>query len=338
MKERILYFDVIKVLAVICVFVSHFARTLEYYQISYSFKILPDNIFSVYTGTVGCVLFYIVSGAALMYMNQERLNLKSYFLKRLKGIYPMFWIAFIIFFALRFYIEKGYDKSIPIWRMVFSFTGFDGLAGFYCPTFYTVGEWFLGVLVILYILFPILRKLTNDFPYATLAVSTLIGLIVDYTYDNPYISVTIIPIVWIPAFVFGMVFIKNIKNVGTYLLVISMVVLALFTIFDFGFCQTMTRIYIVGTALFFILVHLFKNTKGNIIRSVSAFVSKYCYPIFLVHHRMMFIFMARFSGYQFSVGDVVCLFVFMILVSLAASYFIDRMTNSVLRIWRSGNA
>lgn len=337
MKERVRYFDAIKFLAVICVFVSHFSRTLEYYQISYSFKILPDNIFSVYTGTVGCALFFIVSGAALMYVYQEKLNLKNYFLKRFKGIYPMLWIAFIIFFALRFYIEKGYDKSIPIWRIVFSFTGFDGLVAFFCSTFYTVGEWFLGVLIIMYIIFPILRKLVNEFPYATLIVSTLIGLIVDYTYNNPYISVTIIPIVWIPAFVLGMVFVKNIKDAGTCPLVLSMTILAIFTIFDLDFCHTMTRVYIVGMALFFILVNLFKNFEGNTFRAMSGFVSKYCYPIFLVHHRMMFFLMGRFSGYQFSAGDVICLFVFMVLVSFAASYLIDRVTNAILMIWRSGN-
>lgn len=106
-KERLLYFDAIKFLAVIFVFVCHYARTLEYYQISYNFKILPDNIFSVYTGTVGCVLFFIVSGAALMYVYQEKVNLQNYFLKRFKGIYPMFWSAFIVFFEVQFYNTGG---------------------------------------------------------------------------------------------------------------------------------------------------------------------------------------------------------------------------------------
>lgn len=337
-KERILYFDAIKFFAVICVFVCHFARTLEYYQISYSFKILPDNIFSVYTGTVGCVLFFIVSGAALMYVYQDKINLKVYFLKRFKGIYPMFWIAFIIFFGLQFYIDGGYNKNIPIWRVVFTVIGFDGLIANFCATFYTVGEWFLGVLIIMYILFPVLRKLVNEFPYATLTVSILVGIIVDYTYNNSSVPELVIFLVWIPVFVLGMVFVKNIKSVGTCLLIISMVVLAVFTIFDMGFCHKMTRIYFVGTSLFFILVYLFENFSGNIFRAVSEFVSKYCYPIFLVHHRVMLIFMRRFNGYQFSTGDVICLFVFIILISLVASYLIDRGTNSALALWRNGDA
>ena len=122
-KERILYFDVIKFIAIICVFVCHFARTLEYYQISYSFKILPDNIFSIYTGTIGCVLFFIVSGAALTYVYNEQISLKGYFLKRIKGIYPMFWTTFIIFFSLQFYIDGGYNKNIPINRLLYTIIG-----------------------------------------------------------------------------------------------------------------------------------------------------------------------------------------------------------------------
>lgn len=337
-KERILYFDAIKFFAVICVFVCHFARTLEYYQISYNFKILPNNIFSVYTGTIGCVLFFIVSGAALMYVYQEKIYLKMYFRKRFLAIYPMLWVAFVIFFVLQFYINKEYDKSIPVWRLLFTITGFDGLLGFFCSTFYIVGEWFLGILIIMYILFPILRKLVNEFPYATLTVSILIGLIVDYSYNNPYISVTLVPLAWIPAIVFGMVFVKCIKIVSIRVTVLSMFILALFTLFDLSFFREMTRIYIVGISLFIVLVFLFENSQSILFRSVSVLISRYCYPVFLVHHRIMYIFMKRFSGYQFSSGDVICLFVFIMIITWLASFIIDKVTNSVMQIWRNENA
>lgn len=109
-KKRILYFDAIKFVAIIFVFVCHFARTLERYHISYGFKILPDALFSIYTGTAGSVLFFIVSGAALMHVYQDQINLKSYFMKRVKGIYLMFWISFIIFFCIQFYTGGGMTK------------------------------------------------------------------------------------------------------------------------------------------------------------------------------------------------------------------------------------
>lgn len=278
-KERILYLDVIKFFAVICVFVCHFARTLEYYQISYDFKILPDNIFSVYTGTVGCVLFFIVSGATLMYVYQEKLNLRSYFFKRFKGIYPMFWITFIIFFCLQFYIDGGYNKSIPVGRFFFTFIGFDGLVEYFCVTFFTVGAWFLGMLIIMYILFPVLRKLVNEFPYAILTVSILIGMIIDYTYDNSRAPVLTVFAVWIPAFTFGMVFLKYIKSVNKYMLIVSMTVLMIFTIFDLNIIYFMTRVYFVGAALFFILAYIFIDAGGGVFTGDKFF----CRQILLSH-------------------------------------------------------
>ena len=208
----------------------------------------------------------------------------------------------------------------------------------FCTTFYTVGEWFLGVLVILYILFPLLRKLVNEFPFAVLAVSIMIGIITDYTFDNANVPNGVLFWVWIPVFVFGMVFVKCMKKVKGSFLVISMVTLAVFTIFDLNICHKITRFYFVGISLFLILVYLFDNFRGRLFRGVSGFISKYCYPIFLVHHRMMLIFMKRFIGYQFSIGDVVCLFVFMICVTLVASYLIDMVTSSVLSIWRKKDA
>ncbi len=333
-KERILYFDVIKFIAIICVFVCHFARTLEYYQISYSFKILPDNIFSIYTGTIGCVLFFIVSGAALTYVYNEQISLKGYFLKRIKGIYPMFWTTFIIFFSLQFYIDGGYNKNIPINRLLYTIIGFDGLIANFCDTFYTIGEWFLGVLIILYFLFPFLNKLIDSFPYATLTVSMLLGVIIDYTYKASKVDILFIE--WIPVFVCGMVFTKCIKKVNKFLLVASVVVLVSFTVFDLNFVYKMTSIYFVGIALFFILAYLLRDAGGGYLEAVSSFVGRYCYPIFLVHHRIMLIFIKRFSSYQFSAGDVICLFVFIVLITLGVSYLIDRFTKCIISMWSYG--
>ena len=57
MRPRIKYFDIIKFFAVTFVLVCHYSRTLEAYGIQYSWKILPDELFHVYTGTVGSMLF-----------------------------------------------------------------------------------------------------------------------------------------------------------------------------------------------------------------------------------------------------------------------------------------
>lgn len=172
-RERLLYLDMIKFFAVICVFVCHFTRTLEYYGISFSFKILPDELFSLYTGYVGVTLFFIASGAALMYVYDKECILKTYYKKRFMGIYPMLWITFIFAFCIQFFQYKGYDYTIPKYNIIYSVLGFDALvfAANITKTFYVVGEWFLGVIIILYIIFPLLRKCVLKYPWVFLMLA-----------------------------------------------------------------------------------------------------------------------------------------------------------------------
>lgn len=230
------------------------------------------------------------------------------------------------------------NQGVPLRRSIYTLLGMDGLIENFCATFYTVGEWFLGIIIIMYILFPILKKYVDEFPYATLTVSILVGMIIDYTYNVEQIDVTKIFVVWIPVFVFGMVFFKYIRNVNVCVLLVSMVLLAVFTVFEFNSVNTMTRIYVVGIALFFILAYLFSSFDNKIFRVVSQIVNKYTYPVFLVHHRVMIIFVKRFSNVVLSVGEEIWLFIFIILMSMVSSYLIDRITNAVLDLWRNKDA
>ena len=141
-KERLIYLDVIRTLAVICVFVVHFTRQLEYAGISYNgYKILPDTLFDVYLGGYGVSLFFAVSGAALMYNYGGKCELKNFYKKRFWGIYPMFWMAFGIVFLYRFYMEKSFTFACEKWTILLTITGMDGYLSFFFHDFYILGEW-----------------------------------------------------------------------------------------------------------------------------------------------------------------------------------------------------
>ena len=141
-RERILYFDLIKLIAMLCVFVCHFTRSLEAAGVGFDFKILPDTVFSVYLGSFGVTLFFIVSGAALMYVYEEKIDIKTYIIKRLKGIYPLFWLTYLFAFFITFYENAGMNQGIPKARIIYSILGCDGNMLWFGPNFYMVGEWF----------------------------------------------------------------------------------------------------------------------------------------------------------------------------------------------------
>lgn len=49
--------------------------------------------------------------------------------------------------------------GIPKWRFVLTLIGMDGYLSEYGSGFYVLGEWFLGFIVLFYIIFPLLRYL-----------------------------------------------------------------------------------------------------------------------------------------------------------------------------------
>lgn len=76
-----------------CVVLAHFQD--PYLREQHYFILHP---FGIYVGGIGVSLFLIVSGAALMYTYGDRdmLNLKQFYARRARALYPPFWIAYII--------------------------------------------------------------------------------------------------------------------------------------------------------------------------------------------------------------------------------------------------
>lgn len=329
-KERIIYFDIIKFFAVICVFTCHFARTLEYYSIYYTFKLLPDYLFSLYLGSVGVSLFFIVSGASLMYVYDESINLKAYYKKRFLGIYPMFWIAYLIFFGLNFYVNKGFNNSsIPTWHLIYSFLGCDGAFAFFTGTFHLLGEWFLLVIILLYACFPLLRVCVKKHPWITLIVSLAVSIILQFTWKFQ-LPVDALFVARIAEFVFGMVFIKYIKKVRIWMFTPALICLILFGIFKFEALPIMPRTLLIGISLFLVLVFIFSLIKLNIFMQLSRFISRYCYPIFLVHHALMMLLIRHFAGSSLNRTNVIILYIITAVLTLSGSSLLSKLTDKVL--------
>ena len=109
---------------------------------------------------IACDLFFLTSGFSLWLGWGEGGKLSAYAKKRALAIYPMFWMGF---FALFFYGEilHGNNRGIPRWRLLFSVLGLDGYLSQWTLTFYKIGEWFLGCLILLYGVFPLLAWLMH---------------------------------------------------------------------------------------------------------------------------------------------------------------------------------
>ncbi len=332
-KERLLWLDLIKLIAVIMVFTIHFTKTLEYAQINFSVHVLPDNLFGLYLGSYGVTLFFIVSGAVLMYIyGDKEIHLSTYYKKRFLGIYPMFWLAFLIFFIVKEIACPGFAKGINHGTFLFTLLGIDGMVGVYTGTYYLLGEWFLTVIILMYIIFPFLKKMVLSHPILTFSLFSLTTIVSAYKWYDCYLAVDAYFFHRIPEILFGMIFIQYIKKTKWYMIIPSVSILIILALFDFTNINTMMRIWLVGYSTFLILSFVFSFLGGEIIRFISDFIDKFCYPIFLTHHFVMLTFITRYVyGRTLGIKGVWLVYVLCWIISIFSSALLVWITPKMIK-------
>jgi peptidoglycan/LPS O-acetylase OafA/YrhL len=283
--QRLFFLDWIRAISTVLIVLTHYNNP---YLVSN--PIFVNAPFGIYIGSLGVSQFLIISGAALMYSHQdeESLNLKNFFWKRFKSLYPMFWIAFIIANSILF-LKNGahiYAQS-PKWSIVFSFLGIDGyLANAGLPTFYTLGEWFLGFIVIFYVFFPFLMYCVKKYPVITAVVSICL-YVGTLLYSGTFFALPkdLLITTRLPELLFGMYFMRYIKKVPATVGICAIAFLALqqFT----SFLTDDVAVTLVGIAMFLLLVWVADFFDRQPVRVVIASISKYSYAIFLVHHQVI---------------------------------------------------
>ncbi len=212
--ERLIYLDFLRILACLCIITVHFNATVSGYAngiFVYNNSVIPNHYFgNLSLGDIGVSFFFMISGASLQYVYPEGCRpLKKYYFKRAMAIYPAFWIAFAAFTTFDFIWSGGLLPDIPLQKLLWSVTGMDGYAltmGWDQAGFYQIGEWYLGCILLIYIIYPLVSKGVNKYP-----VATLIGMACIYA-----LLIHRIQYIWfflrLPEVMLGMIFIKYVKS------------------------------------------------------------------------------------------------------------------------------
>ena len=161
-KPRLFYLDLIRTAALISILIIHFNATVTGY-FTYPSRLFGSTLpFGIYLGDFGSSLFFIVSGAALCYTAAEPFSVKGFYKKRARAVYPMFWLAWAICFTVRFTTVPGAfagARGVTLVLTLLALDNFAVAAGWVGADFACVGEWFLGSILFLYLLFPLLLAL-----------------------------------------------------------------------------------------------------------------------------------------------------------------------------------
>ena len=286
-RTRVFYLDLIRAVAAVLIVLTHFNFHLKEHGGGY---VLTYEPFGIYVGALGVSLFLIISGAALTLTYRRPINLKRFYWKRFRSIYPMFWTAWVLGTLALFLAANGRPPNAgPVKSFILTVLGIDGLAqAFHFRTMYLLGEWFLGFILLYYVVFPLLLWAIDRFPVITGAVLLVVyvaTIVVMSRYFPAYPSAAVLT-TRLPEMAFGSYLVLYIHRIHGAVVVPAAAVLAISAMFP-GRIPEDVGTTIVGISVFLILVVAGRYVAIQPVRVVVSLIATYSYPIFLVHHMVI---------------------------------------------------
>jgi len=272
-RPRIFYLDLIRALATLLIVLTHFNFHLKDHGGGYVLTFQP---FGIYVGALGVSLFLI--------------------------IYPMFWTAWVLGTLYYFLIFNGRPPNAgPSKSFIFTLLGVDGLvSAFGWPTMYLLGEWFLGFILLYYVVFPLLLWAIDRFPVITgvvLLAAYAATVLIMQRYFPGYPSAMILT-TRLPELAFGSYFVLYVRRVHWATVIPAAAVLAVSAMLPEEIPEDVGTT-IVGISAFLILVVAGRYVAIQPVRAFVSLIATYSYPIFLVHHVVILLVIQKVNVYGF---------------------------------------
>lgn len=244
-------------------------------------------------GTAINYLFFALSGYLLhkKYGKQERFCLTTFYYKRWKATMPAY-IAVFLFAYFQNVASAGtlFYLNIPKWRLLLSFIGMDGYVSWVTPTYFITGEWFLGAILVAYATYPLLRYLANHRWLRFFGLAVLLafyGIFLKVSFFGLPTDTT--PAVCLLSFFLGMLGAEQ-QDFLKKKFVVAISALLCVVCFAVPFPANPTTPLLLGGCGSLIVL----NSLGNLlcrnkwIDRATREISGLTYPIFLIHHRIIF--------------------------------------------------
>ncbi|WP_019551956.1 acyltransferase family protein [Propionispira raffinosivorans] len=290
-----------------------------------------SNIVSEFS-KVCVAMFVLLSGYGLNESTDKKqyTNL-SFYKKHLSKIYSNYWfiwVAFVPVGILYFNIslESVYDNNVAL-KIILNILGVQNYFGFYG---YNATWWFIGAIVPLYIMFPLLKKLTYKYKKWALIISFS-------TMYIPYIPSTISD--WIFPFVLGIFSSQNdlfyrvkkimsTKPISKLSIYISTIIfIMLFRHYGFGIIK---GVHMDGIfALFIIFIGFEYLSKNSFLKRIMIFIGVHSFNIFLFH---TFIYFYYFPVFSYRLKYPLLIFLQLLLICLTISIILEGFKKIISRI------
>ncbi len=314
---------------------------------------IPLNIFRYigWSGDQGVQLFLIISGFGLTwgllgrYANKN-LPIWDFYKRRAVRIYPLWWVCHIVFLLLSFFL-LSLDVRLSDYRFYASFLGIRITPSLLY--YISSAWWYVGLLLQLYVIFPILWKLlwrlgVRNFLIGTLVISFAVRgtgmILLQHSNFLDAWSRGAIFITRLPEFVFGMAlaywffykptetrrFLSSPKVVfGAVVAHVLGIVLAL-DLYGMTFA-----VFLLGASLFVVLYAILKNAPEPMTRCgrMIKWIGVHSFSIYLVHFICVETFVAGLFGNNIRINllRVVVGTVAALIVTIPFAILLERTTN-----------
>ncbi len=193
-QKRVAWLDTVRVFASLTIIVSHFFM-LKFFW--YTHQTLVLSLACI--GHVGVFLFFAISGYLASNSLKHSKNVWEFYRRKLIRIVIPFTTAYVvlgIFFIMLGILEPSLAKQSPFYHILYKggnylsilfsiFPWDQNLRRFLSspeylnlPSYWFVGEWFIGTVVWLYLITPILDKLLKKNFFVTAITTIAVSLIV----------------------------------------------------------------------------------------------------------------------------------------------------------------
>jgi len=180
LKERLLFIDIIRIAAILLVILQHLSTAPFLFQNldQYHFFLNPLPTIYIDYRTFAIFLFIFASGCSLAISDKPETlsDVISFYKKRVLRIYPIFWIALFFSALLLPWSLQNLPTPFDYARMI---TGFQIFFQTTAQGTWAINGafWFIGVIISLYLLFPLVSIATHKSPHKTLLLTFIISII-----------------------------------------------------------------------------------------------------------------------------------------------------------------
>ena len=315
-------FDAIRIFAILMIFVYHFCNEVG----------LKESIFYRYEnggwGSVGTCIFFLISGF-LIHKTSKNTDLKLYFKKRFLSIYPALWVSFVIA-----YIILSLQKQSLLWggnpfKLLLSILGFDTYISLYGQlTYACVGEWFTGMILLLYLFYPFLRIAIARWRIVATLIITLLYFAESFWGIQPVVAPDSSVFTAVFLFWLGMVFAEKEICLKPDILKTTIALVSCFLVIFIklpSYGNVLPWKNLLGISMFYLLINIFALIPYN---EKAAKILKYfsgiSFSIYLIHHFVMF----RIIELLPEAKNALYLLV-MLIVTLLMAMLIDYLSNKL---------